>query len=296
MAMIGSQSLLRIVPRTSYDASALTGGVIRFPVAQHIDVLGYSRAALQVRVYRGSVPSGATVTVQVADDGSDPTEPGMTLLQPKTAAGDEIGAVTLTERTAFPFYQSISIDVPATIGRLMAVLLSFEGGAEAGPVIEIGLDLVLSGGRVGATVSQPSTYLGYAHEPVERLETFEPLGTDEDINAVAPTVAGKEDFLARVADAVRSVLGLAGEQGLARLPGYPRFGNVNVAVARPVEKVESAELMDVVRALILRGGLDLETPDGGYARFGNVNVGIGARPPVGEPDTPGGEGVEPGSA
>jgi hypothetical protein len=276
MAIIGSQALIRIIPRTTYDLSALTGGLIRLPVAQHIDVLGYARASLQVRVYRGRIPSGASVAVQLADDGSDPADPSVTFLQTTTSAGADIGSVTLNKQTAFPFYQSIFADVPASISRLAAVLLSIKGGAEAGPVLDIGLDLVLSGGSVGATVSQPSTYLGYAHEPVERLETFAPVGDDEP-GSSGRGIAGDEDFQRRVADAVRGVLRTARDEG-----GYPRFGNVNVAIARPVERVAEPELLDIARALILRGGLDLETPDGGYARFGNVNVGIGRQRRVAE--------------
>lgn len=280
MALLESQALLRIIPRTTYDMRELKAGRVCIPVAQHIDVLGYSRATLQIRVYRGSLPAAASVTVDVADDGTDPTEPGAALMQTtKTAAGEAIGSVTLTEATAFPFYQSVSVDVAATIGRLMAILLSFEGGGDGGPTVEIGLDLVLTGGSVGATVSQPSTYLGYAHEPVERIPTFEELDIREEDPVHLPS-AGDADFLARVNEAVRSVLNSGEVQTMAKLPGYPRFGNVNVAIAKPVETVDAPDLVDLVRALILRGNLNLDTPDGGYARFGNVNVGVVAQPPV----------------
>jgi hypothetical protein len=281
MAILASQSLLRIIPRTTYNLSELIRGTIGVPVAQHIDVLGYSRAALQVRVYRGTIPNGASVTVQLADDGFDPSEPGPTLLRTTTTDGKDIGSVKLDEGTAFPFYQSILVEVPAAISRMAAVVLSFVGGAEAGPLIEVGLDLVLTGGAVGSTVSQPSTYLGYASEPVERLESFSPIGDGESQVGTSPPTTD-EDFLTRVAQAVRSVLGASGDAVAKLPPGYPRFGNVNVAIARPVEQVRSPELVDVVRALILRGGLDLTMPDGGYARFGNVNVGIG-RQPIDEP-------------
>ncbi len=282
MPTIGSQALVRILPRTSYDFTGLTGATVRIPVAQHIDVLGYQRAALQVRVYSASLPAGATVTVQLADDGFSADDPASAFLQTTKADGGEIGSIELTEHTVFPFYQSISSEVPGVFGRLMAVLLSVKGGADAGPSIEFGLDLVLTGGSVGATISQPSSYLGYAHELVERVETFERLTVDE------PEVAAGGDALVnRLTNAIRDAV----QSRAQKLPGYPRFGNVNVAIARPDLNDETApsELTTVVADLLARGGFNVETPDGGYARFGNVNVGIGD---PGQPDDLTGGGAD----
>lgn len=126
MPTIGSQSLVRVLPRTRYDFGALAGGEVTIPVAQHVHVLGYDRAALQVRVHDARLPEGSSVTVRLADDGFSADEPGSHFLQTTAGDGSEIGSVTLTAETRLPFYQSVSTKIPGVVGRLMAVLVTFQ--------------------------------------------------------------------------------------------------------------------------------------------------------------------------
>ena len=289
MATIGSQVLIRVVPRTQYDFSGIRNGVVRIPIAQHIDVLGFQRATLQVRIYAGTLPAKSRLQIQLADDGFSADDTTNAFLQTTTASGEEIGTLQVAEGTVFPFYQSISTAVPGVFGRMMAVMVSFAGGTHGGPSVVMSLDLVLTGGSVGSTIHQPSTYLGYAHDRVEPLEKLERLSFEQpDRLPATGTVDHEDDLVTRLVTAIREAL--LKTHGSVATPegGYPRFGNVNVGVAgklleeleQPVGREETlaAQLSDVIRDVVLRDNLNLDTPDGGYARFGNVNVGIGARP------------------
>ena len=294
MATIASQALVRILPRTRYDLGELRDGVLRLPVAQHIDVVGFERATLQVRVYAGTLPAGSSLQVLLADDGFDPNDPATVPLQTSTPDGGDIGALSIPEGTMFPFYQSISTAVPGVLGRFLAVVLAFTGGAEGGPAVELGLDLVLTGGSVGGKIHQPSTYLGYAAEPVEAFEPVEPieaLTSDDDAGSSESFLAGSvvEGLVTRLSATVREALARGGLDVAAPDGGYPRFGNVNVGITddRPEEgETKLTTLLSrAIREALARGGLDVAAPDGGYPRFGNVNVGIddpGSRPDVGE--------------
>ena len=291
MATIASQALVRILPRTRYDLGELRDGVLRLPVAQHIDIVGFERATLQVRVYAGTLPAGSSLQVQLADDGFDPNDPATVPLQTARPDGDDIGALTIPEGTMFPFYQSISTVVPGVLGRFLAVVLAFTGGPEGGPAVEIGLDLVLTGGSVGAKIHQPSTYLGYASEPVEAFEPVEPI---EPLLADSAADGSSEPFLAgsvidglvtRLSSTVREALARSGLDVAAPDGGYPRFGNVNVGINDPGSRPDVGEarlatvLSSAIRDALARGGLDMATPDGGYARFGNVNIGVEGHQP-----------------
>ena len=224
MATIGSQALLRVLPSTHYDFGPLTGATVELPIAQHIAVLGYEHATLQVRIRSGSFPPGSSLRIDLADDGFDPEDPGTNFLR-TSVDGEPLGGLEITEKTAFPFYQSVGSRVPERFGRMMGVTASFTGGAEGGPSVVLSLDLVLSGGSVGATIQQPSTYLGYAHEPVETEEPFERLTFDQPVF--------EPGLINRLVTAIRDVF------GRAKLPpGYPRFGNVNVAIQREPEGFE----------------------------------------------------------
>ncbi len=276
MPTIGSQVLVRILPRTRYDFGNLREVVIQIPVAQHIDVLGFEHATLQVRVYRGTLPAKSSLRVHLADDGFSADDSTAVFLQTMSAQDKEIGTLHLGERTVFPFYQSVSTAIPGVLGRLMAVVISFAGGPEGGPSVELSMDLVLSGGSVGAKIHQPSTYLGYAHEPIEPVEPFERL-------TPVPSDQGgtREERLATVlSTAIREALGRGDVNVATRGGGYPRFGNVNVGIDATGQRPDVAEgklatvLSTAVREALLRGDLNVETPDGGYARFGNVNVGL----------------------
>jgi hypothetical protein len=289
VATIGSQVLIRVVPRTQYDFSGLRNGVVRIPIAQHIDVLGFQRATLQVRIYSGTLPAKSRLQIHLADDGFSADDTTNAFLQTTTASGEEIGTLQLGEGTVFPFYQSISTAVPGVIGRMMAVMVSLTGGADGGPSVVMSLDLVLTGGSVGSTIHQPSTYLGYAHDHVEPLEKLERLSFDQPDQPRAIGIGGREeDLVTRLVTAIRDALLRTNPNVATPDAGYPRFGNVNVRVAgklleglgQPVgrEDTLAAQLSDVIRDVVLRDNLNLDTPDGGYARFGNVNVGIGARP------------------
>ena len=294
MATIASQALVRLLPRTRYDLGELRDGVLRLPVAQHVDVVGFERATLQVRVYAGTLPAGSSLQVLLADDGFDPNDPATVPFQTSRPDGDEIGALTVPEGTMFPFYQSVSTVVPGVLGRFLAVVLAVTGGPEGGPVVELGLDLVLTGGSVGGKIHQPSTYLGYAAEPVEAfepVEPIEPLTAAADAGSSEPFLAGSaiEGLVARLSSTVRDALA-KGALDLAKPDGgYPRFGNVNVGIDddrpdAPDTKVTTL-LSNAIREALALGGLDLAKPDGGYPRFGNVNVGVtdpGSRPDVGE--------------
>jgi hypothetical protein len=224
MPTIGSQALLRVLPSTHYDFSPLVGATVEIPIAQHIDVLGFAHAALQVRVRHGTFPSGSSLRISLADDGFDPDDPGTNFLSP-TVDGEPIGALTITDTTVFPFYQSLGTPVPGRLGRLMAITAAFTGGADGGPSAVMSLDLVLSGGSVGMTIQQPSTYLGYAHEPVEAEESFERLTFDQPQR---PPVF-EPGLVNRLATAIRDLF----QTVRAVPPGYERFGNVNVAIRRP---------------------------------------------------------------
>ncbi|HEV3000520.1 MAG TPA: hypothetical protein VGW75_07265 [Solirubrobacteraceae bacterium] len=232
MATIGSQGVLRVLPNTRYDFSALTGATVEIPIAQHIDVLGYENAALQVRIPTGSFPKGSSMRIQLADDGFHPDDPTTQFFQ-TAVDGSDIGSLEVTDKTVFPFYQSISARIPGTFGRLMAITASFTGGADGGPTAVVSMDLVLTGGSVGTTIRQPSTYLGYAFEQLEADEPVERLSFEQ------PQVTGRLEpgIAGRLIGAVRGAI------GTAKLPpGYPRFGNVNVAIQR-----EPGELRTDVR-------------------------------------------------
>jgi hypothetical protein len=211
---IGSQALLRVLPNTQYDLGAVTDATVEIPLAQHIDVLGYEHAALQVRIRSGSFPSGSSLRINLADDGYNPEDPTASFLQ-KVVGGEEMGTLEITDQTVFPFYQSVSTSIPGTFGRLMAITASFAGGPEGGPSVVMSMDLVLTGGSVGTAIRQPATYLGYAHEPLEADEAFEQFTFDQP----------QPGLVDRLITAIRDVF------QTARLPpGYPRFGNVNVAI------------------------------------------------------------------
>lgn len=286
MPTIGSQGLVRILPRTRYDLSALRDAAIQIPAAQHIDILGFERATLQVRVYCGNLPSKSSLQIQIADDGFSADDSAGVFLQTRSVGGAEIASLHIPDGTVFPFYQSLSTAIPGVLGRMMAVIMSFTGGSEGGPMIELSMDLVLTGGSVGAKIHQPSTYLGYAHEPVEQEESFEQLIPE-------PHAAGgiSEERLAKIlSSAIRRGLPL-GRPDVAAPDGYARFGNVDVGIEdsglRPDvgEEKLATVLSSAIRDALVRGDLNLETPDGGYARFGNVNVGIDGtvpRPDVSE--------------
>jgi|Tabmets5t2r1_1033131.scaffolds.fasta_scaffold15626_2 hypothetical protein len=218
MATIGSQALLRILPYTHYDFGPLSDAAIEIPIAQHIDVLGYQHAALQVRINAGSFPAGSSLRIHLADDGFNPDDPTTNFLQ-KTVSGQEIGTLSVTDRTMFPFYQSMSTAIPGAFGRMMGITASFTGGAEGGPSVVMGMDLLLTGGSVGTTIHQPSTYLGYAYEPVETEEAFETVTFERG----QPVPFGPE-LITRLVTVIGDVF------KSARLPpGYPRFRNVDVA-------------------------------------------------------------------
>lgn len=155
MPTLGSQALLCVLPNTHYDFGPLSGATVEIPLAQHIDVLGYEHAALQIRIRTGLFPPGSSLRIHLADDGFNPDDPTTNFL--RTTVGDEeIGTLELTERTVFPFYQSISTVVRGNFGRLMGITASFAGGPEGGPSVVMSMDLVLTGGSVGATIQQPS--------------------------------------------------------------------------------------------------------------------------------------------
>jgi hypothetical protein len=286
MPTMGSQALVRILPRTHYDFSGLRDGVVRIPIAQHIDVLGYQRATLQVRLYSGALPAQSSLRIQLADDGFSHDDPANAFLQTMTAEGQEIGTLEIAERTVFPFYQSISTAVPGVFGRLMAVLVSFSGGTGGGPSVVMSMDLVLTGGSVGTTIHQPSTYLGYAHDHVEPIEQHEHLPFDSVDHAGAETTALSESIREAL---LRGNLDMDTPDG-----GYARFGNVNVGIGGKVfdqrEIVRAgglpSRLAVAIRDALVRGHLDVRTPDGGYARFGNVNIGIGGKVPRPELELP----------
>jgi hypothetical protein len=256
MSSIGSQSLMRISPRTHYDFRELRDGSVSFPIAQRIDVLGYERATLQVRVHSGAFPKGASIEVRLADDGFSAEDPGSNFLQTKTPSGEEIGVLRLVGPIEPPFYQTLSTEISGKIGRFLAVTISARGAKAGGPSAVVSLDLVLSGGRVGSSFHQPSTYLGYALDVVDRPESFEELGaasvTSEPLN---------QALIHRLSDAVREVLARGGHLG----GEYPRFSNVNVG-AQPGGEYPRFANVNVGSPGTLAGG-------GEYPRFANVNVG-----------------------
>ena len=225
MPTLGSQALLRVLPSTHYDLRTLVGATIEIPIAQHIDVLGFEHAALQVRVRSGTFPSGSSMRITLADDGFDPDDPGTNFLS-TTVGGEPIGVLEITDKTVFPFYQSLPTTVPGRIGRLMLITAAFTGGPDGGPAAVMSLDLVLTGGSVGMTIQQPLTYLGYAHQPVETEEPFERLTFDQPQHS--PVFA--PGLVNRLVATIRALF-----QGARLPPGYPRFGNVNVAIQRPPE-------------------------------------------------------------
>ena len=216
MPSLGSQSLVRILPTTRYDFSALRGGAIMFPVAQRIDVLGFEVAALQLRVLSGQLPPGAAMKVFLADDGYDPDVPDAPLFQTQSPVHEDIASTELTSATVLPFYQTLSTTIPGKLGRMMAVLVSFEGGEEGGPSVALSMDVLLTGRLVGTNVQQSAAFRGYAQEVSEEPERFDRL---------EPTLSGtlNEDLVSRLAEVISEAL----QRKLP--PGYPRFSNVNVA-------------------------------------------------------------------
>jgi hypothetical protein len=245
MPTIGSQAILRVLPRTHYDFRAVKFGTIMLPVAQHIDVLGYDRVALQVRVHSGQFPKMAALQFQFADDGFSAEDAASEFLQTKAATGEDIGSLRIDDRTALPFYQAMSVGIGGKIGRMLAITLSATGDAEGGPAATVSLDLILSGGHVGTSIHQPSAYLGYALENGDRADMFEPLLPRES----EPL---DDAMIDRVAAAVRDAL-----RGQKSASPYPRFGNVNVGIA-PDTAVDQC-----------------------YVRFSNVDVAMSRAPASG---------------
>ena len=219
MPTIGSQALLRVLPYARYDLAPLTGATVEIPVAQHIDVLGYEHVTVQVRIRSGTLPPGSSIHIRLADDGFNPDDPAADFVR-TSAEGRDIGVLEVPEGTVFPFYQSVSAPVRGSFGRFMAITASFTGGAEGGPSVVLSMDLVLTGGAVGAGIQQPSTYLGYAHEPLELEEPVEQVIFEPPRSGGFPS-----DLAGRLMSAIRILL----DRTLVP-PGYPRFGNVNVAV------------------------------------------------------------------
>jgi hypothetical protein len=237
MPTIGSQALLRVLPRTHYDFRALKKGTVVVPLAQRIDVLGYDRVTLQVRVHGGEFPKHSALVFRFADDGFTPDDPGSSFLQTKTASGDDIGSLRVGDGVTLPFYQAMSVAIGGRIGRMLAITMSATGEADGAPAALISLDLVLSGGHVGTNIHQPSSYLGYALETTERIEAFEQLAPA----ASAIADPGIERIAAAIAQALKP-----------RRPNpYPRFNNVNVGLAPGAQRADDG---------------------GGYPRFSNVNV------------------------
>ncbi len=234
MSSLSSQSLIRLLPTTRYDFSALRGGPITIPVAQRLDVLGYDTAALQLRVLSGRLSPGSTVKVLLADDGHDPDVPDVPLLQTQSPTGEDIASIELTSATVLPFYQTLATTIPGKVGRMMAVLVSFTGGDEGAPSVVLSMDLLLTGRLVGTNVQQPATFRGYAAERGEEPEPFERLAPE----LTAPV---GDDIVERLAEV------------LTRRPskrGYPRFSNVNVA--------------------LMGSGADFDVEDQGAGRRGSV--------------------------
>jgi hypothetical protein len=218
MPTIGSQAILRVLPRTHYDFRALKNGSVVLPIAQHIDVLGYDRVTLQVRVHSGLFPNMAALQFQFADDGFSSEDPTSAFLQTKTAMGEDICSLRIDHRAVFPFYQAMSIEVGGKIGRMLAITLSAAAEAGGGPAATISLDLVLSGGHVGTTIRQPSAYLGYALDSSDTVEAFQPLlpGEVGSLN---------ESTIGRIAAAIKRALA-------SQEPSpYTRFSNVDVGIA-----------------------------------------------------------------
>jgi hypothetical protein len=216
MPSLGSQSLIRLLPTTRYDFSALRGGTIMVPIAQRIDVLGFEVAALQLRVLSGQLPPGSAVKVLLADDGYDPDVPDAPLIQTQLPTREDIASIELPPATVFPFYQTLSTPIPGKLGRMMAVLVSFDGGEDGGPSVVLSMDLLLTGRLVGTNVQQPAAFRGYTSEVSEEPEPFERLEPAQGTQL-------SDDLADRLAVMISEAL-------RAKVPpGYPRFSNVNVA-------------------------------------------------------------------
>jgi hypothetical protein len=220
MPSLGSQSLVRLLPTTRYDFSALRSGSITLPLVQRVDVLGYDVAALQLRVLSGELPPGSTMTVLIADDGYDPEAPDAPFMQTQSQLGEDLASVQISSNTVFPFYQTVATTIPGKLGRMMAVLVSFNASESGGPCVSLSMDLLLSGRVVGRNVQQPATFRGYVEDPTEELEFYTRMES-------APAAPLGDEVINRVINAIGSAL-----RGVVAAEEYPRFGNVNVAISR----------------------------------------------------------------
>ncbi len=133
-----------IVPRATYDFSELRGGTVRIPIAQRVDVAGAWSLALEFRVYDAAIGEGAAVTLCAAADSSSFETDGPSVLQTKTAKGEDIAALRIDSKTVTPFYQIVRIPADE-IGLCLAVILEAQGAKQAGPKLSLSIDLLLRG-------------------------------------------------------------------------------------------------------------------------------------------------------
>jgi hypothetical protein len=131
-----------IVPRGFFDFSELRNGTVRVPIAQWVDVAGASSLALEVRVFDATIAGKASVTLRVAADSSSPETDGPSILQTKTAKGEDIATFVIDSKAVMPLYQIVKIPADE-VGLCLAVILEARGAESAGPKLSLSIDVLI---------------------------------------------------------------------------------------------------------------------------------------------------------
>ena len=163
MSTVNGGVVLRLLPKTPFDFSKITAGAGNQQVltlAQHIDVVPFTEATFIVRAHTLSLAGTSQIIFSVVIDGYEFGDPGVGFLQPNNAGGGPLGQVVMTNATASPFFQNLS--VPTNFGRFVAIQLT--GTVPVGQVggtCSISVDLSLKGGDPSAIAFAPNSFMGY---------------------------------------------------------------------------------------------------------------------------------------
>lgn len=138
---MGTFASVGIVLRGVYDFSNLRDGVVSLPIALGIDVSRAELMTLEIWIHEGAFPEGSSISIFAGADGSGPESQSHSILQTRTAAGQEIARATVDSKTRLPHFQTLPVPVQH-VPRAMAVLLEVTGGKH-GPRFSLAVDLVL---------------------------------------------------------------------------------------------------------------------------------------------------------
>jgi hypothetical protein len=82
------------------------------------------------------------VTLRVAADSSSQETDGPSILQTRTAKGEDIATFLIDSKAAMPLYQIVKIPADE-VGLCLAVILEAHGAESAGPKLSLSIDLLI---------------------------------------------------------------------------------------------------------------------------------------------------------